>query len=123
MAYVSAEGGRSEVYMTQLSDPARARRVSVEGGSEPAWGSGGRELFYRQGTKMMAVTIDAAGQMQSGPRVLFDADFVRGTLDTANYDVMPDGRFVMVQRSSQSSEQTLHVLMNWLSTLGATSPR
>jgi len=105
----------------QFSNPASARRVSVEGGSEPAWGSGGRELFYRQGTKMMAVTIDAAGPIQSGPRVLFDADFVRGTLDTANYDVMPDGRFVMVQRSSQSSEQTLHVLMNWLGTLGAPS--
>ena len=72
---------------------------------------------------MMAVTIDAAGQVQSGPRVLFDGDFVRGTLDTANYDVMPDGRFVMVQRSSQSSEETLHVLLNWLGTLGATSLR
>jgi hypothetical protein len=71
---------------------------------------------------MMAVSIDTAGQVQSGPRTLFDADFVRGTLDTANYDVMPDGRFVMVQRSSQSSEQTLHVLINWLGTLGP-SPR
>jgi len=72
---------------------------------------------------MMAATIDAAGQVQSVPRALFDADFVRGTLDTANYDVMPDGRFVMVQRSSQSSEQTLHVLINWLGTLPATSSR
>ena len=121
LAYVSAEGGRSEVYVTPLSNTARARRVSVEGGSEPTWGSGGRELFYRQGTKMMVVTLDAAGPIQSGPRVLFDADFVRGTLDTANYDVMPDGRFVMVQRSSQSSEQTFHVLMNWLGVLGAPS--
>ena len=72
---------------------------------------------------MMAVTIDAAGQVQSGPGALFDGDFVRGTLDTANYDVMPDGRFVMVQRSSQSSEPTLHVLINWLGTLKAASPR
>ena len=123
LAYVSAEGGRSAVYVTPLSNPARARRVSVEGGSEPVWGSGGRELFYRQGTTMMAATIDAAGQVQSGPGALFDGDFVRGTLDTANYDVMPDGRFVMVQRSSQSAEPTLHVLINWLGTLKAASPR
>jgi eukaryotic-like serine/threonine-protein kinase len=123
LAYVSAESGRSAVYVTQLSNPARARRVSVEGGSEPVWGSVGRELFYRQGTTMMAVTIDAAGQVQSGPGALFDGDFVRGTLDTANYDVMPDGRFVMVRRSSQSAEPTLHVLINWLGTLGAASPR
>ena len=52
--------------------------MSVEGGSEPVWGSGGRELFYRQGTTMMAATIDAAGQVQSGPGALFDGDFVRG---------------------------------------------
>jgi serine/threonine-protein kinase len=124
LAYVSAEGGRSAVYVTQLSNPSRARRVSVEGGSEPVWGSGGgRELFYRQGTTMMAATIDAAGQVQSEPRALFDGDFVRGTLDTANYDVMPDGRFVMVQRSSQGVEPTLHVFINWLGTLKAASPR
>ena len=60
LAYVSNEGGRSEVYVTPLSNSARARRVSVAGGSEPAWASGGRELFYRQGTTMMAVAIDAA---------------------------------------------------------------
>jgi serine/threonine-protein kinase len=119
LAYVSNEGGRSEVYLTPLSNPARARRVSVDGGSEAVWASSGRELFYRQGTTMMAVTIDAAGQLQSAPRRLFDADLVRGTLDAANYDVMPDGRFVMVQRASQSSELTLHVLLNWVGTLAS----
>jgi hypothetical protein len=72
---------------------------------------------------MMVVRIDAAGQAQSSPAALFDADFVRGTLDAANYDVMPDGRFVMVQRASQSAEPTLHVLINWLGTLKAASPR
>ena len=123
LAYVSNEGGRSEVYITPLANPARARRVSVDGGSEPAWASGGRELFYRQGTTMMVVTTDAGGQVQSGARRLFDADFVRGTLDAANYDVMPDGRFVMVHRASQSSELTLHVLLNWVGTLAAPSPR
>jgi len=123
LAYVSNDGARSDVYVTQLSNPARARRVSVEGGSEPVWASAGRELFYRQGTAMMAVSIDASGQVQSGPRALFDADFVRGTLDTANYDVLPDGRFVMVQRASQGSEPMLHVLINWVGTLSATSPR
>jgi serine/threonine-protein kinase len=123
LAYVFNEGARSDVYVAPITNPARARRVSVEGGSEPAWASAGRELFYRQGTTMMAVTMDSSGQVQSGPRALFDADFVRGTLDTANYDVLPDGRFVMVQRASQGSEPTLHVLIDWVGTLSATSPR
>jgi Tol biopolymer transport system component len=123
LAYVSNEGGRSEVYVTPLANPARARRASLDGGSEPVWATSGRELFYRQGTTMMAVTIDAAGQIQSAARRLFDVDFVRGTLDGANYDVMSDGRFVMVQRSGQNAELTLHVLLNWVGTLAAPSPR
>ena len=97
--------------------------MSTDGGTEPAWASSGRELFYRQGTTMMAVTLDVAGQLQSGARRLFDAEFVRGTFDAANYDVMPDGRFVMVQRASQHSELTLHVLLNWVGTLAAPSRR
>jgi serine/threonine-protein kinase len=123
LAYVSNEGGRGEVYVTPLANPARSRRVSADGGSEPTWAPNGRELFYRQGTAMMAAAMDASGQVQSAPRALFDADFVRGTLDTANYDVLPDGRFVMVHRSAQDTEPTLHVLVNWLATLQAASPR
>ena len=108
--------------MRPLSATGRVRPISVEGGSEPVWAPDGRELFYREGTRMMAVTIDAGGQIQP-PRVLFDGDFARGTIDAANYDVMPDGRFVMIQRPSPTSGPTLHVLINWLAALDAASRR
>ena len=123
LAYVINEGARNDVYVAPISNPARARRVSVEASSEPVWAPGGRELYYRQGTAMMSATIDASGRVQSSPRTLFEGDFVRGTLDAANYDVLPDGRFVMVQRASQGSEPMLHVFLNWVGTLSATSPR
>jgi Tol biopolymer transport system component len=123
LAYVINEGARNDVYVAPISNPARARRVSVEAGSEPVWAPDGRELYYRQGTAMMSATIDASGRVQSSPRTLFEGDFVRGTLDAANYDVLPDGRFVMVQRASQGSEPMLHVFLNWVGTLSATSPR
>ena len=122
LAYVSNETGGSEVYVRPVSASGRGRPVSVEGGSEPVWAPDGRELFYREGTRMMAVTIDAGGQAQP-PRVLFDGDFARGTIDAANYDVMPDGRFVMVQRPSPTSGPTVHVLINWLAALDPISRR
>ena len=122
LAYVSNETGSFEVYVRPSSASGRGRPVSVEGGSEPVWAPNGRELFYREGTRMMAVTIDAGGQAQP-PRVLFDGDFARGTIDAANYDVMPDGRFVMIQRPSPTSGPTLHVLINWLAALDAVSRR
>jgi len=37
LAYVSNETGRNEVYLTPSTDGARRRRVSSDGGSEPAW--------------------------------------------------------------------------------------
>jgi hypothetical protein len=37
--------------------------------------------------------------------------------------VMPDGRFVMIQRPSPTSGPTLHVLINWLAALDAVSRR
>ena len=47
----------------------------------------------------------------------------RGTIDSPNYDVMPDGRFVMIQRPVQRSGSELQVLLNWSRNLGTASPR
>ncbi len=88
------------------------------------WAPSGRELFYREGDRLMAVSVEAGGA--GPPRVLFaNADFARGTIDSPNYDVMPDGqRFVMVQRPSQAASQaTLHVLIGWFDMLRAVSFR
>jgi hypothetical protein len=56
--------------------------------------------------------------------LLFEGDYARGTIDSPNYDVMADGRFVMIQRPSQrSGPESLHVLLNWSRNLGAVSAR
>jgi serine/threonine protein kinase/Tol biopolymer transport system component len=124
LAYLSNATGRYEVYVRPLSDTPLPRRVSDNGGSEPTWSPNGREVFYREGTKMMSVGVDANGPVQSQPQMLFDVDFARGTIDTANYDVMPDGRFVMIQRPPQASAQTsVHVLINWFAELVPLSRR
>jgi Tol biopolymer transport system component len=123
LAYASNETGRSEVFVTPVSATSRPQQVSSEGGSEPVWEPSGRELYFREGTKMMVVPIGVTGQIESRARALFDGDFVPGTIDAPNYDVMPDGRFVLVQRQSQTSGPSLHVLVNWFGTLGPLSSR
>jgi hypothetical protein len=81
----------------------------------------GLDLFYREGDRMMSVAIQSS--QNAPPKVLFVGDFARGTIDSPNYDVLPDGRFVMIQRPLQSPPQALHVLINAFATLGASSPR
>jgi hypothetical protein len=72
----------------------------------------GREIYFREGTRMMAVPIDASGNATGRPTLLFDGGFARGTSDTANYDVTADGRFVMVQ-PPPASGPVMHILVNW----------
>jgi serine/threonine-protein kinase len=112
LAYVSNASGRFEVYVGPLSAPERARPISTEGGTEPVWSVNGREVYYREGARMMAVSIDAAGSPAGKPSFLFEGSFARGTSDTANYDVTSDGRFIMVQPPPEAGP-VLHMLMNW----------
>jgi serine/threonine-protein kinase len=124
LAYVSDETGRSEVYVRARTDSARARRISTDGGSEPVWDPGGRSLYYRNGARMMSVAVSSRDDGAGRPVLLFERDFARGSIDSPNYDVMPDGRFVMIQRPPQrSSPESLHVLLNWSGNLEAASTR
>jgi serine/threonine-protein kinase len=121
MAYVVTDTRGSHVYLRALAGSAAATQVSSEGGTEPVWAPSGRELFYRDGDRMMAVSLDDSGV--SRPRILFEGSFARGTIESSNYDVMPDGqRLVMLQRPAQDgSEATLHVVLGWMESLGTAS--
>lgn len=119
LAYVSDVSGRNEIYVTPFPGPGGKLLISVDGGSEPAWASSGRELFYRQGNRMMAVDISAQAELRAGkPRVLFEGPYVKVPYVGRNYDVTSDGqRFVMLKRSEESAPQQINVILNWFEEL------
>ena len=82
----------------------------------------GREIYFREGTRMMAVPINTSGNATGRPTLLFDGGFARGTSDTPNYDVPTDGRFVMVQ-PPPASGPVMHILVNWRRELRGVSGR
>jgi Tol biopolymer transport system component len=57
LAYASNESGPFEVYVQPYPGPGGKWQILTEGGNEPVWNRNGRELFYRSGSKMMAVDI------------------------------------------------------------------
>ena len=122
LSYVSNASGRFEVYVGPLNAVERSRPISTDGGTEPVWSTNAREIYFREGTRMMAVPIDASGNATGRPTMLFDGGFARGTSDTANYDVTADGKFVMVQPPAASGP-VLHILVNWLRELHSGSAR
>ena len=121
VAYISAESGRPEVFVVPYPGPGAKSQVSIDGGAAPRWSRDGRELFFMNGTKLMATTVETSPTFKvlNTPKMLFDYP---GYLDTAEYDVSPDGqRFLMaknapVQPGQQQSGQ-IQVVLNWFEEL------
>jgi Tol biopolymer transport system component len=112
LAYVSNESGRDEVYVRTFPGSGGRTQVSTDGGMEPMWSRDGRELFYRNGYKMMAVSVSTDPELALGkPTLLFEKPYA--TLrQIPNYDVAADGRFVMVGIPPYEATR-LHIVLNW----------
>jgi eukaryotic-like serine/threonine-protein kinase len=126
MAYASDETGRFEVYMQAFPGPGGKTQISINGGVEPVWARSGRELFFRDGDKMMSVAMGSGGAPAGVPAVLFQGRFVASTSVDRWYDVSPDGqRFLMLRADAGRAPATLTVVQEWASELahaGASRP-
>jgi serine/threonine protein kinase/Tol biopolymer transport system component len=121
LAYISDESGRYEVYVQPYPGPGGKWQISTEGGTEPVWNPNGRELFYRSGDKMMAVDIATQpGFTASKPRMIFEGRYELSPVQSADYDVSPDGqRFLMLKPNdqTQSAQTQINVVLNWFEEL------
>jgi Tol biopolymer transport system component len=99
LAYSSRESGRFEIYVRPYPGPGGKWQISADGGTEPVWNPKGRELFYRNGNKMMVVDFTAQPTFSAGkPKLLFQGPYVPTPQTLPNYDVSPDGqRFLMLK--------------------------
>jgi len=119
LAYVSDRSGRAEVYVQSYPNPVMRWQISTDGGRDPAWARDGRELFYRNGDKVMSVETAAGSVFKaSPPRLLFAGNYVRGE-PNIDIDVAPDGqRFLMIQSSNQEPPVThVNLVLNWFEEL------
>lgn len=121
LAYVSEESGRREVYVQPYPGPGGKYQISTEGGTEPLWNHNGRELFYRDGDKMMAVDIYAQPSFAAGkPRQLFQGDYLPNYFPGPYYDVSGDGQqFLMLKpvEQAQVAPSQINVVLNWFEEL------
>ena len=123
VAYVSDESGRFEVYVRAYSGQAKWT-VSQEGGSEPWWPRGGRELFYRRGgavNQVIAVPVETEGSFKMGtPRVLFEGPYDISGAGDQHYDVSPDGREFAMLRVGEAAQ--VDVVLHWNEEMKALVP-
>ena len=121
IAFVSRETGRAEVFVATWPGAAGARQASVGGGTSPVWSRTGRTLFYRSGDGMFAVDVGADPALsRSAPRLLFRGRFEEPARPDwpRNYDVAPDGRFLLIRQTYMPVLRDVVVILNWRDAAG-----
>lgn len=105
LAWCSNESGvQNEIYVASFPDMGSKRLVSRGGGTEPRWSRNGRELFFKSGDQLMSVAVPPGPSFLPGdPHPLFSLAGFRAARNRPQYDVAPDGRFVMIRQSGRVS--------------------
>ena len=109
VAYVSDQPGELRVFVRPFEGGDQVIPVSTGAGGEVVWSRDGTELFYREGPRMMSVSVtDGAALTLGNPQVLFEGTFatdLTGPGVIPSYDVSLDGqRFLMVTRNASDDE-------------------
>ena len=120
LAYQSNELGQWEVFVSRFPSGEDKQVVSINGGMHPRWSAQGNELFYLEGSTLMAVAVETNPDLRMGqPTNLFDGQRIglnQGLPDYPNYNVGLDGqRFVAVQFVPSETERASRIVsvQNW----------
>jgi len=117
VAYVSDKSGSMEVYVRPFPNTAAGEwQVSDSGGTEPQWAHSGREVFYKQGGRLMAAEIRAAtSSFAVGQRrALFSVEEYYNFVYHPTYAVAKDDQHFAMIRSRHFGESfDLVVIENW----------
>ena len=114
LAYMSNETGQFEVYVQSFPQPGRKVRVSVDGGFNPTWANGGRELRYGSGRARVAVTVTPGDEFQpSAPRTLFAL-----RPDVNSGASFGDGSRTLVGIATGTQPPDVRFILDWTALLG-----
>ena len=114
VAYLSDESGRDEVYVQPFPEGGRRVTVSNNGGTAPGWSRDSKELFYVEGTTLVAVEVSAGATFSvDASQRLFQHPSLAISF-YSHYDVSADGkRFLIAEPVGEAEEPQIRVVQNW----------
>jgi dipeptidyl aminopeptidase/acylaminoacyl peptidase len=115
VAFVSDETGRSEVYVRSFPEPSGKVQVSLDGGVQPVWRPGTREIVYRGSKKIMSATLGPGdAPAVTAPRPLLD-DRLGGLEDTDHtaFAVLRDGSLLAVAAPDRPPVRDVRIVLDW----------
>lgn len=114
LAYQSNRSGDNEVYVADFPAMISSTQISTDGGAVPVWARDGRQLYYRRGPVMAVDTVGIAWIGVANPRRVADAPRMGPVI---GFDVMPDGRVLVVDGQNNGGVAELRVVLNWFNEL------
>ena len=113
LAYASTESGNAEVYIEPFPATGARWQVSTDGGAEPHWRRGGRELLYLSPGGVLMSVAAAGGWEKSRPTPLFHID-VPEIAGSGDYTVSADGERIVVNTFiADPVVPPIDVVVNW----------
>ncbi len=114
-------GSGENVFVQLAKGPSLGPRIQISsgpvGGYQPRWSHDGRHIFYIQGDrKLMEADFDPVKGTASAPRVLFQTHIIASRATMHQYDVAPDGRF-LINSFPTGSSAPLTLLTGWTALL------
>ena len=114
LTYNSDESGTTEVYVQSFPKPGHKVRVSGNGGYNPRWSRGGKELLYaNQDGMLTSVQVDAGDEFRPGVlKQLFKGSGLR-----TGGDVTADGERFLISEAAETPHREIRLFVNWAASL------
>jgi eukaryotic-like serine/threonine-protein kinase len=108
------ESHQTEVYIAKFPAGGSMYQVSPGGGFMPMWGKDGKHLYYLDPMQtLMVVDVDLGkDQVRLGKPVPLFQTRVRTSIGGGGYDVTREGRFLLVNSTTESATP-LTLVANW----------
>jgi len=107
IAYASNESGQFDVYVDSFPKPGTRVRVTTAGGTEPRWSNDGRELYFRRGSAIHAVTFANDRDITSIVQLFDLKETIR------SFDASRDGRFLVNVAAASQPVSPPTIVFNW----------
>jgi Tol biopolymer transport system component len=127
IAHISDETGQNEIYVRPFPEVDGGRwQVSTSGGIGPLWSPDGKELFYRSGDAVMAISVETEPTFSLGiSKILFRGSYISTISGNPEmWDMHPDGkRFLMMKEATSdasvegTSPPKINIVLNWFEEL------
>jgi len=118
LAYASDESGHFQIYVRPFPPQSSGAvwQVSTVEGSEPVWSRSGGELFYKEGSWLMAAAVRTSPSFSViARRQLFSIARYNSNAYHPRYAVLPgDQRFLMDRAGETSAPIQAVAVLNWM---------